>query len=93
MMKNTVDPLATQAGLWAALLAQRGYKGPEHVIDGKEGLVQTLGKNHFDLNILTDGLGKHFRISRCSMKAFPTEALNTFANIGRNQTDAGKQYR
>jgi 2-methylcitrate dehydratase len=74
MMKNTVDPMATQAGLHAALLAQRGYEGPEHVIDGKEGLADVLGPK-FDLNILTDGLGESFRINRCSMKAFPTEAL------------------
>ena len=75
MMKNTVDPLSTQSGILAALLAQKGYEGPEHVIDGKEGLVDTLVNNKFDLNILTDGLGDSFRITRCSMKAFPTEAL------------------
>jgi 2-methylcitrate dehydratase len=74
MMKNTVDPMATQAGLFAVLLAQRGYEGPEHVLDGKEGLVDTLG-GQFDLSILTDGWGDSFRITRCSMKAFPTEAL------------------
>ncbi|APF20650.1 MmgE/PrpD family protein [Caldithrix abyssi DSM 13497] len=74
MMKNTVDPMATQAGLQGALLAQRGYEGPAHVIDGKEGLVDTLG-GRFDLDILLDGLGESFRINRCSMKAFPTEAL------------------
>jgi len=43
MMKNTVDPLATQSGVLAALLAEQGYSGPEHVIDGKEGLVRCLG--------------------------------------------------
>ncbi len=74
MMKNSVDPMATQAGLLAAILASRGYEGPEHVLDGKEGLVDTLGER-FDLNVLTEGLGEDFRISRCSMKAFPTEAL------------------
>lgn len=75
MMKNTVDPLSTQAGILAALLAQKGYEGPEHVIDGKEGLVDTFVNNKFDLNIMTDGLGDSFRITKCSMKAFPTEAL------------------
>jgi 2-methylcitrate dehydratase len=74
MMKNTVDPLATQAGVWAALLAQRGFEGPAHVLDGKEGLLDTFG-GRFNLDLLTDGLGDSFRISRCSMKAFPTEAL------------------
>jgi 2-methylcitrate dehydratase len=73
-MKNTVDPLATQAGVIAAQLAKRGYSGPEHVIDGKEGLVDTFGPE-FELNLLTDNLGKDWRILRCSMKAFAAEAL------------------
>jgi len=36
MMKNTVDPMATQSGVLAALLAERGYTGPEHVIRSEE---------------------------------------------------------
>lgn len=74
MMKNTVDPLATQSGVLAALLAERGYTGPEHVIDGKEGLFRVFGPA-WEPNVLTDGLGESWRISRCGMKAFPTEAL------------------
>jgi 2-methylcitrate dehydratase len=74
MMKNTVDPMATQSGVLAALLAEKGYTGPEHVIDGKEGLVHCYGPE-WDLDILTDGLGDSWRIERCGMKAFPTEAL------------------
>ncbi|MCZ6598938.1 MAG: MmgE/PrpD family protein [Planctomycetota bacterium] len=74
MMKNTVDPLATQGGVLAALLAEKGYSGPEHVLDGKEGLVHCLGPE-WKLDVLTDGLGDSWRITRCGMKAFPTEAL------------------
>ena len=74
MMKNTVDPMATQGGVLAALLAEKGYTGPEHVIDGKEGLVHCLGPD-WNLDILTDGLGESWRITQCGMKAFPTEAL------------------
>lgn len=74
MMKNTVDPLATQRGVLAGLLAEKGYSGPEHAIDGKEGLVEVLGPD-WDLGVLTDGLGDSWRITRCGMKAFPTEAL------------------
>jgi len=74
MMKNTVDPMATQAGVMAALLAEKGYSGPEHVIDGKEGLVHCMGPE-WKLEILTEGLGESWRIERCGMKAFPTEAL------------------
>jgi 2-methylcitrate dehydratase len=74
MMKNTVDPMATQAGVLAALLAERGYTGPEHVIDGKEGLVRCFGPE-WRLPVLTEGLGASWRITQCGMKAFPTEAL------------------
>ena len=74
MMKNTVDPLATQSGVLAALLAEKGYTGPEHVVDGKEGLKHCLGPE-WKLNVLTDGLGESWRITQCGMKAFPTEAL------------------
>jgi 2-methylcitrate dehydratase len=74
MMKNTVDPLAAQNGVLAALLAERGFTGPEHVIDGKEGLTHVFG-HEWKLNILTDGLGESFRIAQCGMKGFPTEAL------------------
>jgi len=74
MMKNTVDPLATQSGVLAALLAERGYTGPEHVIDGKEGLVQCMGPE-WKLELLEEGLGDDYRITQCGMKAFPTEAL------------------
>lgn len=75
MMKNTVDPLATQAGVRAALLAQAGYSGPEHVVDGKEGLVHCFGPR-WHLDKLTDGLGQRFKIVDCGMKAFPIEALS-----------------
>lgn len=74
MMKNTVDPMATQSGVLAALMAEKGYTGPEHVVDGKEGLTHCFGPE-WKLNFLTDGLGESWRITQCGMKAFPTEAL------------------
>jgi len=74
MMKNTVDPMATQSGVIAALLAEKGYTGPEHIVDGKEGLVHCFGPE-WKLEILTDGLGDSWRITQCGMKAYPTEAL------------------
>src|SRR5438067_1615802 len=74
MMKNTVDPMATQSGVLAALLAEKGYTGPEHVVDGKEGLTHCFGPD-WKLNLLADGLGESWRVTQCGMKAFPTEAL------------------
>ena len=74
MMKNTVDPMATQSGVLAALMAEKGYTGPEHVVDGKEGLTHCFGPE-WKLNVLTDALGEPWRITQCGMKFFPTEAL------------------
>ena len=74
MMKNTVEPFAVADGVFAALLAEGGYNGPEPVLEGKEGLFQVLGPD-WEPEILTDGLGESWRITQCGMKAFPTEAL------------------
>jgi len=81
-MKNMVDPLATRSGVQAALLAARGYTGPEHSIDGKESFTHCFEKfgGKFDLKVLTEGLPSspqdHYRILDCGMKSFPIEALS-----------------
>jgi 2-methylcitrate dehydratase len=86
-MKNTVDPWATRMGVESALLAKRGYSGPAHVIDGKEGLFKVFGHAHyngkcvsFDAQKLVGNLPRnkdaHYRIIDCGMKSFPIEALS-----------------
>ncbi|HEX8875229.1 MAG TPA: MmgE/PrpD family protein [Phycisphaerales bacterium] len=86
MMKNTVDPWAARMGVESALLAARGYTGPAHIIDGKEGLFHVFGHAvsrgtpcTFDAEGLTRdlprGAADAWRIERCSMKSFPVEAL------------------
>lgn len=42
MMKNTVDPMSVQTGVFAALMAQKGYSGTEAVFEGKEGFMDTF---------------------------------------------------
>lgn len=74
MMKNTVDPMAVQTGVFAALMAEKGYSGTEAVFEGKEGFMDVFGPD-WDLDKLLGGLGETFKILECSMKAFPTEAL------------------
>jgi 2-methylcitrate dehydratase len=74
MMKNTVDPLATQAGVQSALLAQGGYAGTAAVFEGKEG-VHHCYPVKWDWDALFKELGDDWRLPRCSMKAFPTEYL------------------
>ncbi len=74
MMKNTVDPMAVQSGVFAALMAQRGYSGTVAVFEGKEGLMDVFGPE-WNEDKLVGGLGEKYKILECSMKAFPTEAL------------------
>ncbi|MBN2562917.1 MAG: MmgE/PrpD family protein [Phycisphaerae bacterium] len=74
MMKNTVSPMGTRDGVEAALLAQKGYTGPEGVIEGKEGMEHCLGEG-WDYSWITDKLGERFMITDCGMKSFPVEAL------------------
>jgi 2-methylcitrate dehydratase len=86
-MKNTVDPWAGRMGAESALLARDGFSGPEHIIDGKEGLfavfkhVQYKGQPAtFDGEALVAELPNstksHYRILDCGMKSFPIEALS-----------------
>ena len=74
MMKNTVDPMATESGVFAALLAQKGYAGTTPIFEGREGLFEVIGKD-WQANVLTENLGKTFKITDCSIKPFPCEAL------------------
>ena len=74
-MKNTADPLASQAGVFAAMMASEGYAGPVEVIEGKEGLVEVISNVKWNMHELLRGLGDEFLITTCSYKAFPSEAL------------------
>ncbi len=74
-MKNTADPMATEAGVRAALLAATGYSGPVELFEGKEGVFEVLGNVSWDPAKMLDGLGDDFLITECGYKAFPTEAL------------------
>lgn len=97
MMKNTVDPMAVQSGVFAALMAQKGYTGTEAIFEGKEGFMDCffgwdvkeqklnavkMGGREFEeewkwnLDKLLGGLGDSYKIMKCSMKAFPCEALS-----------------
>jgi 2-methylcitrate dehydratase len=86
-MKNTVDPWAGRMGAESALLARDGFSGPEHMIDGKEGLFAVFKHVQYKGEPATfDGEGlvkdlpnspkSHYRILDCGMKSFPIEALS-----------------
>ena len=86
-MKNTVDPWAGRMGAESALLARGGFSGPEHIIDGKEGLFAVFKHVYYDgkpatfdaeelVKDLPNSAESHYRILDCGMKSFPIEALS-----------------
>src|SRR3982075_722557 len=86
-MKNTVDPWAGRMGAESALLARDGFSGPEHIIDGKEGLFAVFSHVKYKgqpatfdgealVKDLPNSTKSHYRILDCGMKSFPIEALS-----------------
>ena len=74
-MKNTAAPLASQAGVIAAMIAREGYSGPVEVFEGKEGVFEVIESVKWRPEWVLKDLGKDFMITKCAYKAFPTEAL------------------
>jgi len=74
-MKNTADPMATEAGVRAAMLAATDYSGPVELFEGKEGVFHVVSNVTWDSERMIGGLGSEFLITECGYKAFPTEAL------------------
>ncbi len=74
-MKNTADPMATEAGVRAAMLALTGYSGPVELFEGKEGVFEVISNVNWSAEKMLGGLGSQFLITECGYKAFPTEAL------------------
>src|SRR5947208_7863174 len=86
-MYNTVDTWTRCIGAESALLAREGFSGPEHIIDGKEGLFAVFSHVQYNGQPASfDGEGlikdlptspkSHYRILDCGMKSFPIEALS-----------------
>jgi 2-methylcitrate dehydratase len=56
------------------MLAREGYKGPALIFEGREGLFEVIGEA-WQPRVLTDRLGETCKITECSIKPFPSEAL------------------
>jgi 2-methylcitrate dehydratase PrpD len=61
---------AARNGLLAALLAEHGFTGPDHPLEGSRGFVAVMGKD-CDLSGLTNGLGETWEILRNTYKPYP----------------------
>ncbi|WP_332390726.1 MmgE/PrpD family protein [Burkholderia ubonensis] len=60
---------AAEGGVLAALLARAGVSGPAHVFDDVwGGFFNTFAARSLAPDALTDGLGAHWKLMRCSIK-------------------------
>lgn len=58
-------------GLTAALLAQAGMTGPEHILDAKDGGLYRAVSDSFHMDRLTQGLGVKYEILAIDKKPYP----------------------
>ena len=70
MAKSTSVGNAARNGMLSALLAARGFTGPDHPLEGPRGFLQVMG-DQADLTCLTQGLGQQWEIQGNSYKPYP----------------------
>jgi len=61
---------AARNGLWSALLAEKGFDGPEEPLAGRQGFYSAMGDPP-ELSLVTEGLGERFEIMATSYKPYP----------------------
>jgi 2-methylcitrate dehydratase PrpD len=69
MSKRLHAGKAAMNGVFAVLLAKKGYTGPSTVFEGKYGLLATHADN-YDLPRLTEKLGIEYKILECKFKPY-----------------------
>lgn len=69
MVKRLHLGRAAESGVLAASLAAAGYEGPDSVLDGKFGLLDTFCSES-NPGLLTAGLGQRFEIERLCVKRY-----------------------
>lgn len=74
MVKRLHIGRANEAGILAARLAQKGYTGPENVLDGRFGVLNVFARKA-DPALLTLGLEETWETLRIGMKRYPFHML------------------
>lgn len=74
LTKRMLSGFAARAGVYSALLAQRGITAPSEVIEGKFGLFTLYQKGNAQR--MLDGLGREFRNIDLSIKRYPSCGCN-----------------
>lgn len=79
MSKQLNAGKAAMDGLLAVLLAEKGFAGPDKIIEGTNGFLNAFSQKHEEKS-LEEELGRYFKISETSFKLYPS-ARHTHAAI------------
>ncbi|MDO8876344.1 MAG: MmgE/PrpD family protein [Pseudolabrys sp.] len=71
MAKSVGVGNASRAGLLSALLAERGFTGPDRPFDGQRGFT-TVASSNPDLSRITSGLGQDWELLENACKPYPS---------------------
>jgi len=63
---------AARAGVFSALLAERGITGPTNCIEGEYGIYNNYIKGEYDPNPVVADLGRRFEVEGMGFKAYPS---------------------
>lgn len=72
MIKPLNAGKAAQSGLLSSLLAARGAKGSENIIECEDGFLQAFAEKSDSIKKITDNLGEDFAINKCYIKLYPS---------------------
>src|SRR5882672_5491280 len=72
--KNIVDGFMAERGVFGALLAQRGFTGPERIIEGNKGFAHSLLRGVE--NYIIKPPPNTYYLMGAKMKVYPTESTN-----------------
>ncbi len=61
---------AGRSGLWAAIMAEKGYTCPDTMIEGVKGFAVSFASNP-QMNVALDGLGENWEILDLAYKPYP----------------------
>lgn len=61
---------AARSGVWAALLAAKGFTGDDHALEAEKGFVDVFSSNA-NLDRAVDGLGRQFELLANAYKPYP----------------------
>jgi 2-methylcitrate dehydratase PrpD len=63
--------LQTEAGIMGALFAQKGFTGPQPILDSDLGFWRMTGSDRCQKKLMDKGLGKKYKILKVGFKPYP----------------------